>query len=932
MSRPPATLPPSDFQRWPARRLGPCALALALGLGAFGPAAANDGGRALADCDAPGLAAVLRATPDGARAWPARAHALDVTHLQWPGVGEAGALRLVAAWQGGLVAIAGQALRGADASLPLQRGGALPAALAQRFPHLRDGGVLRLPAGQALDERWLRAELLLVREDAQGLVQDASRVQLAGALDARYADTAEALAYGPLFMPGRADAGLRLWAPTAHRVQVCLYPDAESSASRVHDLRWEPASGSWALPATTGTRNAYYRFLVDVLVPGEGLLRQRVTDPASVSLNADSRRSFLADLEDPAWMPPGWTTHRRPAPPASSTDMSVYELHVRDFSWRDPSQPPAQRGRFGAFTQGDALGVQHLRRLARAGMTDVHLLPVFDIASIPERGCRQPAVPDAPPDSEAQQAAVSAVAGQDCYNWGYDPLHYSAPEGSYSSDANDGGRRLLEFRQMVMALHGLGLRVGMDVVYNHTPASGQHPHSVLDRIVPGYYQRLDAQGRVERSTCCDNTATEHRMMAHLMSESVLLWAARHGIDSFRFDLMGHQPRAVMEAIAVRLRQRTGRFIPLIGEGWNFGEVADGARFVQASQRALNGSGIGTFSDRARDALRGGSPGDGSPAGLVRQGWSNGLYTAPNGLAEAVGAEALAQAADLVRVGLAGSLRSVRLQDPSGVSRRLDEIAYGDQPAGYAAEPAEVVNYAENHDNHTLFDNQVLRLPRDATHEERVRSQLLATAVTAYSQGVAYFHAGMEILRSKSLDRNSYDSGDWFNGLDWRLQDNGFGVGLPPAADNAAAWPLYRALLADPAIKPRPQDLRAARDRFLDQLRVRASSRLFHLRTAADVQRRLSFPRLAAPASPALLLARLDGQGLPGAGFREVLLVFNASREPQQFAWDDARLPWRLHPVLAGPQAADEALRQGAHVDRRQRRVHVPAWSAAVFVR
>ncbi|MBB2485799.1 DUF3372 domain-containing protein [Mitsuaria sp. WAJ17] len=883
-------------------------------------------------CDEPGLASVLRAPAPGAPEWPARAHALDLQHLQWPGLPAEGALRLVAAWRGGLKAVAGAPVQGVDASLPVRRGTALAQSLARRFPHLRQGGVLELPPDLGLDERWLRAELLLLREDGQGRVLEASRLQLPGALDARYAEAAEHLAYGPLFTPGSQASGLRLWAPTAHQVQLCLYPDAESPAARMLPMVWEPASGSWMLSTHEDLRGQYYRFLVDVLVPGQGLLRQRVTDPQAVSLNADSRRSFIADLDDAAWMPPGWLAHRRPPPPAAPTDMSIYELHVRDFSWHDASQPPALRGRYGAFAQSGSLGVQHLRRLARAGMTDVHLLPVFDIASIPERDCTQPAVPASAPDSEAQQAAVTALASRDCYNWGYDPLHYSAPEGSYASDANAGGQRLLEFRQMVMALHGLGLRVGMDVVYNHTPASGQHLHSVLDRVVPGYYQRLDAEGRVERSTCCDNTATEHRMMAKLMSDSVLLWAKKHGIDSFRFDLMGHQPRAVMEAIAARLRQQLGHAVPLIGEGWNFGEVAHGARFVQASQLSLNGSGIGTFSDRARDALRGGSPGDGSAAGLVRQGWGNGLFSAPNGVAEPANLASLQEAADLVRVGLAGSLRSYRLRDWHGVTRSLSDIAYGDQPAGYASEPAEVVNYAENHDNHTLFDNHALRLPRQVSREERVRAQLLATAVTAYSQGVAYFHAGMEILRSKSLDRNSFDSGDWFNRLDWSLQDNGFGAGLPPAADNAGAWPLYRGLLADPGIKPRPQDIRLARDMFLDQLRVRASSSLFHLRSAEEVQRRLSFPRLPQGAPPTVLVARLQGQGLPGAGFRELLIVFNAGRESARWRWAEAGRGWRLHPVLARVEAADAALRQTARMDAARGELRVPAWSAAVFVR
>jgi pullulanase/glycogen debranching enzyme len=147
----------------------------------------------------------------------------------------------------------------------------------------------------------------------------------------------------------------------------------------------------------------------------------------------------------------------------------------------------------------------------------------------------------------------------------------------------------------------------MDVVYNHTSTSGQAAQSVLDRIVPGYYQRLDADGGIEHSTCCGNTATENRMMGKLLIDSVTQWALRYHVDSFRFDLMGHQPRAVMEALQRRLKGATGRDIPLIGEGWNFGEVADGKRFVQASQQSLNGTGIGTFSDRARDAVRGGSP-------------------------------------------------------------------------------------------------------------------------------------------------------------------------------------------------------------------------------------------------------------------------------------------------------------------------------------
>jgi hypothetical protein len=235
-------------------------------------------------------------------------------------------------------------------------------------------------------------------------------------------------------------------------------------------------------------------------------------------------------------------------------------------------------------------------------VTDVHLLPVYDLASVPEVGCAVPAVPRAAPDAEAQQAAVSAVRERDCFNWGYDPFHYTAPEGSYATAPDDAAARARELRAMVMALHAAGLRVGMDVVYNHTFASGQDPRSVLDRVVPGYYHRLEADGRIARSTCCENTATEHAMMAKLMIESAAAWARHYRLDSFRFDLMGHQPRAAMERLqAAWTRGRPPR--AAARRGVDFGEVAGGARFVQASQRRSGERDRDVQRPRARRAAR-----------------------------------------------------------------------------------------------------------------------------------------------------------------------------------------------------------------------------------------------------------------------------------------------------------------------------------------
>jgi pullulanase-type alpha-1,6-glucosidase len=698
-------------------------------------------------------------------------------------------------------------------------------------------------------------------------------------------------------------------------------------------MQRDPATGVWSTQVRRDLSGRYYSYLVEVVAPGSGLVRNRVTDPYSLSLNADSQRSFVARLNSPALKPSGWDGHARPAALAASTDMVIYELHLRDFSIGDATVPAEQRGKYLAFTATASAGMRHLRRLADAGLTDVHLLPVFDFASVPESGCTTPRV-DGVADSAAQQAAVVAGAAADCYNWGYDPWHFGAPEGSYASDADDGARRIVEFRRMVQALHAAGLRVGMDMVYNHTSASGQAPKSVLDRVVPGYYQRLDAAGAVEHSTCCENTATEQRMMARLMVDTAVVWARQHGIDSFRFDLMGHQPRAAMEALRRSVEAATGRRVDLIGEGWNFGEVANGRRFVQASQLSLGGSGIGTFSDRGRDAARGGGAADNGVDQILKQGYINGLYYDPNRQAEGRATrEDLLRAADMVRVGLAGSLRGYVLPAASGDSLPMERLVYGgNQPAGYASQPSEVVNYVENHDNQTLFDANVFKLPRTTSREDRARVQHLGSAIVAFSQGIAYFHAGQELLRSKSMDRNSFDSGDHFNRLDFSLSDNGFGAGLPPQASNGASWPLMQPLLADAAsIKPDSELIRWTRDAFVDLLRIRASSTLFRLRTAAEVQSRLRFHNVGPAQEPTVLVAQLDGRGHPGAGFSDLVYLVNVDKVAHTLDIDALKdKAYQLHPVHRDSAAADQRAAQARYAPATGS-FTVPARSAVVFV-
>jgi pullulanase/glycogen debranching enzyme len=206
------------------------------------------------------------------------------------------------------------------------------------------------------------------------------------------------------------------------------------------------------------------------------------------------------------------------------------------------------------------------------------------------------------------------------------------------------------------------------------------------------------------------------------------------------------------------------------------------------------------------------------------------------------------------------------------------------------------------------------------------------AFTTFSQGVAYFHAGVEVLRSKSLDRNSFNSGDWFNRLDWSYRDNGFGSGVPRAEDNRAEWPLMKPVLADARTKPAPEDIRWMRDASLDLLRIRSSSTLFRMRTAADVRARLRFVNVGPSQNPVVIGALLDGAGYVGAGFREVLYLINVSGQSQELEVPEAAgRAWGLHPVQAAATAADRRA-QSARVDGTSGRVQVPARTAVVFVR
>ena len=805
----------------------------------------------------------------------------------------------------------------------------LSAAQKARTPYLATYKLLQVRAEDRVKvPDALRGQLALQSAMPDGTLLDVTGVQAALALDDLYAYD------GPLGVTWQGQTPtVRVWAPTAQDIKLRLAdPDGknERSAAMTRD-----AKGVWAVAGTPDWKGKAYRFEVKVFAPATGRIETNlVTDPYSVALTLNSTRSLLVDLNDAAQKPAGWDALKKPAL-RSISDLSFYELHVRDFSAADPSVPAAERGTYLAFTEKNSSGMKHLKSLADAGLKAVHLLPTFDIATINEDKTQWKVLRDQgkfPPNSDEQQKAVNAIKDQDAYNWGYDPYHFMTPEGSYAVNPAE---RTREYRQMVLSLNGSGLRVVQDVVFNHTNASGQAERSVLDRIVPGYYHRLNVNGGVENSTCCSNTATEHRMMRKLMIDTLVLMARAYKVDGFRFDLMGHHlvsdmqaARAALDALTPEKDGVNGRQIYLYGEGWDFGEVQGGKRGPNATQVNLFGQGIGTFNDRIRDAVRGGNP----FGGLQEQGFATGLFTLPNAQAVNTNKAKLLQLTDLVKVGLTGNLRDYSLVNAEGKKVTGAGVSYNGAPAGYAASPRESITYVSAHDNQTLYDGVLLKAPANATPAQRTRMQNLANSVVLLGQGLPFSQAGDDLLRSKSFDTDSYNSGDWFNTVDWTGKTNGLGRGLPPAEKNGGNWPLYRQLLGNAALKPAPADTGRAADHYREMLRVRYSSTLFRLGTAAEVQQALTFLNVGPNQLPGVIVMKLSGAVSPTNPYRNIVVVFNGSGQTVNVK--DAALAGLkldLHPVLKN--STDSVVKQSKYQGNKYQgnTVTVPGLTTAVFV-
>ncbi|MDX7987759.1 pullulanase-type alpha-1,6-glucosidase [Xenorhabdus sp. 12] len=835
---------------------------------------------------------------------------------------------------------------------------------AEKFPHLAKWAAFRLPEGTVIDPL-LTGDLMVLAANEQGTIISSTQVQTAGVLDDRFADAAETLEYGAK-LNGNG-VFFRLWAPTTQEVALIIY-DQDKQKIAKHIMERDAKSGSWSWQGDAALVGAYYRYALTVYHPyTRNVERYEVTDPYSHSLSTNSEYSQVINLDDQALKPQNWDSLLAPHPQNTPSDiarMAIYEAHIRDLSVADSTMPEAWRGKYLALTANNSDMFKHLKKLSQAGMTHMELLPVFDIASVNEfshqvadlensfsRLCQiNPAVKNSRfadychssltvrqvlqqlqrednIHNPQVQELNAMVAVTDSYNWGYDPFHYTVPEGSYATNP-EGSGRIKEFRAMIQAIkQQLGMNVIMDVVYNHTDAAGPTSRtSVLDKIVPWYYHRLDeVTGQVENHTCCSDTAPEHRMFAKLIADSLVTWAKDYKIDAFRFDLMGYHPKAQILSALAKVRE-VNPSVYFFGEGWNSGQDD---RFESASQVNLSGTGIGTFSDRLRDAVRGGGPFDFADSIRINQGIGNGAGTMPNEIAR-LNADEVRHLLDLVRLGMAGNLADFTMVNKDGETKTGQEIDYKGVAAGYAVNPTEVLNYVSKHDNQTLWDIISYKAASQADLGVRVRMQAISLAPVFLGQGLAFDQQGSELLRSKSFTRDSYNAGDWFNRVSYDYRDNNYDVGLPEYGNDGVNYPLINRV-KNQVKKPGRDELSQMMAFYQELLQLRQFSPLMSLGDGAAVKQRVDFMNVGPRQQIGLLVMTIDDGNTTSADrdwrFDGLVVIINAA--PWSTPVKDLNAQGlRLNDIQR--ELGESSLAAGVRI-MENGEVIMPAWSAAILV-
>ena len=543
----------------------------------------------------------------------------------------------------------------------------------------------------------------------------------------------------------------RVWSPVASNVVLKLYEDdgyenkeGDRTIGEYPMIRKD--KGVWEITVDGDLKNKYYTYElsfnnIKVVNKEKNIdaVNYRyvekgdmiITETADMNGKASGRnglRTMIIDLAETN--PCGWENDVKPKF-IKYTDAIIYELHVRDFS-SDVSSGMKYKKQYLAFSElntrnkyGELTGIDHIKDL---GVTHVHLLPLQDYGSIDEGDLTRKN-----------------------YNWGYDPLNYNVPEGSYATDSEDGKVRIKEFKEVVKALHKAGIRVVMDVVYNHTFDT---KNSLFDRTVPNYYHRTEAEAFTNGSGCGNETASNRTMFRKYMIDSLVYWAKEFHIDGFRFDLMAVHDIETMNAIRKAMDEIDSSIL-LYGEGWTGGESKleyDKAAFKNNARKITN---IAMFNDDGRDAIKG-SVFIADSTGYATGGMfkDNAMFRDKENLI------------NNVKFMLEGSGEHPQVKTVS-LENKTKENVYA-----WADTPSKVINYVSAHDNWTLWD-KIIVSNRDETKETMIRMDKLSMAIVMLSQGIPFIHAGDEFLRSKEnskckygYDDNSYMSGDEVNSIKW----------------------------------------------------------------------------------------------------------------------------------------------------------------------
>lgn len=503
-------------------------------------------------------------------------------------------------------------------------------------------------------------------------------------------------------------ATFKIWAPTATAARLNLYKsDMGGSVIRSINLN-KGENGVWQITVPENLKNSYYTFQVNI----GNAWGEEVVDPYAKACGTNGLRAQVIDLKETN--PVGWEKDKSPnfSSTNKQTDAVIYELHVRDASIH-ASSGIKNKGKFLGLAEvgtknsaGQSTGLSHLKEF---GVTHVHLLPFYDYNSVDET-----------------KAAVQ-------YNWGYDPVNYNIPEGSYSTNPSDGKVRIKELKELIKTMHSNGLRIIMDVVYNHTALT---KNSNFNTLVPDYYYRKRADGSFSDASSCGNeTASDNAMFQKFMIESVVYWVKEYHIDGFRFDLMGIHDIETMNLISDTLHKIKPSIV-LYGEGWTSSSspLPDNKRALKKNAAQLNG--IAVFSDDMRDGIKG------SVFNINDRGFATGQI----------------ENSESVKFGIVAAGKHPQIN--------YSKVNYSKEP--YTAGPAGLINYADCHDNNILWDKIELSF-KDASVAERTKMHELAYSIVLTAQGASFLHAGTEFLRTKNGVENSFDKGDIVNGIDWDLK-------------------------------------------------------------------------------------------------------------------------------------------------------------------